>query len=1120
MRTLLTVLLTASALFQVGCSCGESPSEESADAGAMVDPLQAPLAELNATSADPTFLQLEPGGLVAAVGRWTVEGADRVERAKSFVDAHRLLLGLDDRSELNVRRSALFPLDESATAERVVFYQRFKGLRVEGAGVSVLMQGAEVRGILSRVSAPSLELDVQPAITGQYALDLVRPTLSDPTATEWAAPELVILDSALSDPQKDSQPKLAWRLAIGRQQVFVDAKTGERLATRTNVFDNLDVEVDDDYYTHETWTSATCKSAGTCGNGVYQLLHNFALTYVWYKSNLNWVSYDNADSSMYVDLMAKADYYANSNGNDFQFSAGSQVLDIVGHEFTHSVIRSTSDLEYENQPGAINESFADLFGALVEGDLPPGVHGEDSGKGASRHMCRPALYHQPEHYQDYKHMSEDVDHGGVHINSGIGNRAWCSVVERFIAQGMTEERARKQVAKIGFATMLLLPDAATYSQLRGSALAAGFTVPAWGGDMIAQVCALVDAFEEVGLPGGGSAIQQACHSASSDRDGDGVPDSTDNCPDTLNPSQANLDKDDLGDACDTDWDGDSVPNDIDLCPRTFDPKNVVKYGEGAACYWDQDEDGVGGGDNCPSVANPDQKDGNHDGIGDACTKDYDHDGVDDHYDNCPFDPNPNKADADHDSIGDACDPCPNNYDEYAGWTSGDPSKGIPAEKLFPDADKDGIPDSCDPSPHGMAQATGLLGPGGGVVEVNSSGSVDAPIFVPLNPCLLPSCPTDFDEDSFVVLQIGQLTEGAQVAVVDDHGQQVARTDSRGSTTLQFRPRGGTRYRVYIIPPPGGGPVLAQFTPTRGSRNPTNSTNICLGRADGSACSLAGGAGVCDSERCVLRSADGGIPAGPDAGAGAGADAGLDASAVAGPDAAAVAGPDAAAVAGPDAAAVAGPDAAAVAGLDAAAVAGPDAAAVAGPDAGPGAGPDASMPPTYSSCDAPAMISDGTGTPFDGDVAIDGLGDAVVAWREYVNPNYYIKVARYSITSGWSAPVNLANAKPQVLSPHVVVNAMGDAFVHWLEPSTTSSFWVSRWDASTTSWEAPVNLLTLTNSVSAGKVVIDDAGNGWAVFLQAPPPYGGYAVWARRYLAGSGWQAVARADGSTAPTASA
>lgn len=111
-----------------------------------------------------------------------------------------------------------------------------------------------------------------------------------------------------------------------------------------------------------------------------------------------------------------------------------------------------------------------------------------------------------------------------------------------------------------------------------------------------------------------------------DTDGDGVPDSEDNCPNTANTNQVDTDGDGIGDACDplTDSDGDGIAD---------------------------------SSDNCPVVSNPDQADTDGDGIGDACDPltDSDGDGIADSVDNCPAVANPDQADSDGDGIGDACE---------------------------------------------------------------------------------------------------------------------------------------------------------------------------------------------------------------------------------------------------------------------------------------------------------------------------------------------------------------------------------------------------------------------------------------------------------------------------------
>jgi len=121
-------------------------------------------------------------------------------------------------------------------------------------------------------------------------------------------------------------------------------------------------------------------------------------------------------------------YYGNG---DNQFLPLGRGLDVAGHEISHGVVQSTANLEYYGESGALNESFADIFGAMIDRD--DWEMGEDvlrNGK-PLRDLQNPhngaqtgdfGGGWQPDHYNERYTGSQD--NGGVHINSGITNHAY------------------------------------------------------------------------------------------------------------------------------------------------------------------------------------------------------------------------------------------------------------------------------------------------------------------------------------------------------------------------------------------------------------------------------------------------------------------------------------------------------------------------------------------------------------------------------------------------------------------------------------------------------------------------------------------------------------------------
>lgn len=139
------------------------------------------------------------------------------------------------------------------------------------------------------------------------------------------------------------------------------------------------------------------------------------------------------------------------NGGGGVFKETTLCLDVAGHEMSHGVVQTTANLVYENQSGALNESFADVFGAMV--DRSDWLMGEDCtamAPGFIRNMADPheGVSAQPAHMSEYNNYPLDHDNGGVHSNSGIPNRAAYLIAEGLSKEGLGTSIGREKTEQI------------------------------------------------------------------------------------------------------------------------------------------------------------------------------------------------------------------------------------------------------------------------------------------------------------------------------------------------------------------------------------------------------------------------------------------------------------------------------------------------------------------------------------------------------------------------------------------------------------------------------------------------------------------------------------------------
>jgi Zn-dependent metalloprotease len=188
------------------------------------------------------------------------------------------------------------------------------------------------------------------------------------------------------------------------------------------------------------------------GRTVSEAYNYSGSTYNFYKQIFDRKSIDNRGMRLDSTVHYGEDYNnAFWNGTQMVYGDGdneiferfTKCIDVVAHELTHGVTQYEAALEYEGQAGALNESFSDVFGSIVKqyalkqtvdkADwlIGAGIFTSKIKGKALRSMEKPGTAYddptigrdpQKDHKDDFRHIT--VDNGGVHIFSGIPNRAF------------------------------------------------------------------------------------------------------------------------------------------------------------------------------------------------------------------------------------------------------------------------------------------------------------------------------------------------------------------------------------------------------------------------------------------------------------------------------------------------------------------------------------------------------------------------------------------------------------------------------------------------------------------------------------------------------------------------
>ncbi len=311
---------------------------------------------------------------------------------------------------------------------------------------------------------------------------LLKRIEDDPDATAYPQPELVLVDPSFE--QRADNLQLAYRLEISaaephfQKMAYINARTGELLHTIEQLHQHntpgnaqtlysgeqeiiADSMESDRYRLRETARGLGIETYNMRENTNYDTATDFIdednhwnaadgiqngaatdahwgaeMTFDYFLERHNYEGLDGEGMALINYINYDRNYgnafwngrwatYGNGDGNTFNSSLAT--VDIVAHEFVHGITDKTADLIYQDESGAINESFSDIFGAVVEFYATPELGDWYIGEDATvdddgiRNMSNPNDANDPDTYLGSFWFTGNADNGGVHTNSGVQN---------------------------------------------------------------------------------------------------------------------------------------------------------------------------------------------------------------------------------------------------------------------------------------------------------------------------------------------------------------------------------------------------------------------------------------------------------------------------------------------------------------------------------------------------------------------------------------------------------------------------------------------------------------------------------------------------------------------------
>lgn len=332
------------------------------------------------------FIRLRPGA-VRGLGQGPAPSlAAKQQQSRAFFQAYGRLLGIDDATAMEFVGSSTDPIGEV----HLTWRQRYRTIPVFGSLLRTHFDRNQELKAVAGTAVPDITVNPNPSIPSaraqRAAVDFEAANRPGVVLRPGAA-ALYVYRQGLAK-GVPGENLLAWQVEVTdgagvRQMVYVDAHSGKVIDSVSMIRDDLKRRAYDgrdlafvpaNYPNGVYWVEG--QRFPTMSTEANNMIVSSKEVYDFFSRAFRRDSFDGAGATM--DAIFDRGYdcpNASWNGTFISFCPGFTSDDVTAHEWSHAYTQYTHDLIYQWQPGALNESYSDIWGEVV--DLLNGRGGDD-----------------------------------------------------------------------------------------------------------------------------------------------------------------------------------------------------------------------------------------------------------------------------------------------------------------------------------------------------------------------------------------------------------------------------------------------------------------------------------------------------------------------------------------------------------------------------------------------------------------------------------------------------------------------------------------------------------------------------------------------------------------------